>query len=226
MAFARVSGSHASQAFANSASARTVAYGGALTNGSLLIVVVSTFNASITVTVADGTNGSYTQAGTYATDPDAIISHWFVKNTGTATPTVTVTPSASAYMSISLDQFTGNAASSIHRATTEDLVDDVGLTAAVTGSVSATAGDLVIASIGDAQSTTYTSVNAPFTISTNIPTTGSDEGLVTAYDLSASGSEACTFNCTSISIHAGTIISAFKPLALTFKAAFAQQANQ
>src|SRR6266403_1084360 len=111
MAIARVAGSNNSIGYDTSASARTLAYGGNLTSASLLIVVVSIYEVGVTVTVSDGTNGAYTLAGSYSVDATstAVRVALFYKenNTATGTPTVTVTPSAAAYLSLALDEFTG-----------------------------------------------------------------------------------------------------------------------
>ena len=66
MAYVAITGSRASLGYDTSASARTLQYAGTLTSGSLLVVSASCYPNTTTVTVSDGTNGAYTQAGTYA----------------------------------------------------------------------------------------------------------------------------------------------------------------
>ena len=212
-AVARVSGSHAEVQYGNSASDRTLAYGGNLTSGSLLVVALISYHPLGTVTVTDGTNGSYTRAGTEsvgAADAEMTVQLWyFANNAATGTPTLTVTHSSGGYISISVDEFTGIITSSPLRATS----NGTAVTSATpsTGTVTATAGDLTFAALVIDAVQTASSVNSPFTLLTNLPG-GSTEGIITAYHLSAAGNEACTYNLTASSPTA-TIIASFIPTA-------------
>lgn len=202
MATARVSGSHAQQGFDVSASARTLAYAGNLTSASTLIVAVALYNTGVTVTVSDGTNGSYTQVGAYSLSGDsaARVSLWILKNnSSTSAPTVTVTPSASAYVTFFLDEFTGMGANpTVHSSTNSSFTSNV-----PTGTVTASAGDLVVVG-GCTEVSEWTGSTAPFLFSGGVASSGTIEGGAVAYHLSAAGNEACTFTGGS-----GTQIGAF-----------------
>lgn len=210
MATARVAGSHAQQMSSGLTSAITLAYGGALTPGSLLDVTVALYNSpAVTVTVSDGTNGSYTQIGTYSVYGGGVqgnSSKWIFKNNGSSgTPTVTVTPSSSSYVTIALDEYTGMGTAPTVRHSV-----NTGFTSFVpTGTVTAVAGDLVLASCG-LDNDLYDSCNAPFIFSGGIAFDGLNEGYASAYHLSAAGNEACTFTGGS-----GTQIGSYIIVSLT-----------
>lgn len=203
---AYVAGSHNANTFGESASAETLAYGGNLTAGSLLVAVVVSYDTGVTVSVSDGTNGSYTQAGTYsAFSTTSYVSIWYkANNTATGTPTVTVTPSGLSYLSISLDEFTGIATTSPVRNTGNASATSATQT---TATVTATAGDLVVAALNEEDDVSVNTMTAPFTLVTDLAT---DEGIHTAYHLSAAGNEAATFNMAG-SVHGSTIIASFIP---------------
>lgn len=109
-----------SQEFASSSSARTLQYGSNVTAGTLLVVGIKFYNNTNpgTVTVSDSSNGSWTQAGSYADNSNIGTTYrtaiFYVKNTVSGVkPTVTVTPSATATVTFAIYEFDGNAASSI-----------------------------------------------------------------------------------------------------------------
>ncbi len=193
----------------NSALGRTLIYGHTLTIGSTLIVAVATYNSGVTLTVSDSVNGSYTQIGTYSigTDTNGRISLWrFFNNTTATNPTVTVTPSATAYVTIGVDEYTGlGAAPTVHSTAASN---HGGADPVVTGTVTASSGDLVIAANGDEAVQSASSVTAPFALSTNV--NSGNEGLIVAYHLSASGNEACTFDMTSATT-GETLIASITP---------------
>lgn len=198
MAFSRITGSHAEGQNGNSASARTLQYGGNLTPGSLLEVTVTTFGTAITVTVSDGTNGAYTDSGAgYVVNGSDRISKWFfANNSSSGQPTVTVTPSATAFVSIAIDEYTGGATSSPVRATSTNVSVGAGTTA-TTGSVTATAGDLVVTAMSDGNAVAGAdSVSSPFSLITNLGS-AVNEGIITAVDTNAPGNENCTFTRAS-----------------------------
>lgn len=210
---ARVTGSHAEQQFGSSASARTLAYGGSLTVGNLLVVTVTTFIAGITVTVSDGTNGNYTQAGAYAVTTDTLgrVSIWYFQNNASSgTPTVTVTPSASAFISISQDEYSGIATTGALRSVATGTTGSS--TSIATGTITATAGDLVVAVATQVTSgATASSVSSPFALITNLGS-AVNEGIYTASDVNAPSNEACTFTMTGIVMWAA-LGASFVPVA-------------
>lgn len=209
MATARVSASSNFYDSGNSALGRTLIYGNTLTVGSTLIVCGATYNVGITLTVSDSVNGAYTQVGTYSigSDTNGRVSIWIFKNNTTSTnPTVTVTPSATAYVSFAVDQYTGLGANpTVHAtaASTYGAQDPV-----TTGTVTASSGDLVIAALGDEATTVASSVNSPFLMSQSF--NSGNEGLAVAYHLSASGNESCTFDMASAST-GETLIASITP---------------
>lgn len=211
MAIVCVGGSHASGSFDHSTSARTIVYGGNLTPGSLLEVTVSTFNMDITVTVSDDSNGSYTDSGAgYVVNETCRVSKWYFANNGSSgIPTLTVTPSADAYISVSVDEFTGVALSSPVRTTAT--ATGFSTTAAGPGTVAATAGDLVVAGMTTRGTESTASVDSPFTLSASLPGSAATVLLATAYDVAAGGSETPTFNSTSTYIFWAAIGVAYKP---------------
>lgn len=209
---ARVSGSHAEVQYDVSASARTLTYGGTLTSGSLLVVAVATYNTGVTVSVADGTNGSYTQINGNAIDSDAnvVFSLWYkANNTATSAPTVTVTQSGSAYVSIVVDEYTGIQTSTPLRDSAKNSANSTTITTTNTGSV---AGDLVVAGLNIGAVATISSVDAPFTIRTNLSSGATSEGIGTVDHLTAAGDESCTFHL-SAATKGPYVIAAFIPAA-------------
>ncbi len=177
MAIARVSGSHAAQAFNDSSSPRTLGFGGALTPGSLAICLVTTYNPGITLTVVGSVNGPYIDSGVgYVVNGSNRISLWYVPNNAASTAEdVTVTPSASAYVTPSLDEFTGVATVSPVRTTASNTGTGGDAT---TGVVLASAGDLTVFG-GVYESGTYTACS--FTQIANIAPGAVAQSLVESY---------------------------------------------
>lgn len=208
MATALVAGSHAEVQYDISASARTLAYGGSLTSGSLLTAIVAIYTTGVTVTVSDPVNGIYTGITPIVdSDTNIILSFWYVTNTATSAPTVTVTPSGSAYLSIVVDEWTGIQSTSPLR--------DRGRTSSASSTIvtafpSAIAGDLLVVGLNIGALATISSVDAPFTIGTNLSSGATAEGIGTAYHLVAAGDEACTFHM-SASTKGPSVIAAFIP---------------
>jgi hypothetical protein len=205
----RVVGSHAEQRFGVSALARTLAYGGALTPGSLLAVVVSTFNNNITVTVADDVNGAYTQAGPYAINGAVRLSIWyFPNNASSGTPTVTVTPSASAYVSLAIDEYTGPKTVAPLRASATSTGSGGG--SMTVGPVGAAGTDLVLAGLGTSSTVPLTSVDAPFALITALNATAAFEGIMSACDVNAPGNESAVFRTSGVIGQWAGAIAAFE----------------
>ncbi len=95
----------------SSAAAVTIAYGSNVTAGSLLVLTVATYNASITVAVTDSQGNTWAQAGPYSIDGSVIQSIWYVASAKAGATTVTVTPSATMLSSLGIIEFSGPAAS-------------------------------------------------------------------------------------------------------------------
>lgn len=218
MAIARVSGSHATSNAVHTGAAQTKAYGGALTKGSRLIVIVTMegFVSGLpTVTVSDGTNGSYAQIGSYISDGSLTeIGIFSVINTGAGvTPTVTITPSNDAYLSFTLDEYTGAGA----LRDVQTVFRSSASTSLPSATVTALSGDLIVVG-ADIESTATSTVAGPFTLGDSIAGTATTESIHDAYNLNASGNLACTFTASSSS-PALIIIASFAPAIVLSEAA-------
>lgn len=193
-----------SQGFTASASANTLQFSNNCTNGSLMAVCVSFAPASgsATVTVADDTNGSYTQAGSNASNGTTTIA-WFyyIDNQATNKATITVTPSTSVTMAIAIHEYQ---VISPHGVSLDSTVSNTGnsATSGSTGtcSVQSGGGDLVVAGLAYEQPGVSVSIDGA-TPTFALEQTVSDPGgmgatmaLATADDWNATQSEKCNFD--------------------------------
>lgn len=111
MAYAHVQSK--SQAFGNSASARTLQFDSNVTINDLLIVAVAIYANNVTVTVSDTQVNSWSQVGGYEVipfDTNARLAIFYaVANSTDSSPnTITVTPSASAFLTLGIHEYSGN----------------------------------------------------------------------------------------------------------------------
>ncbi len=193
----------------------TLQYVSNVTAGNLLWAVVSTFTTGVTVSVSDDQNGAWTQAGSYSTNGVNNCSIWFFPNTvGAVKPIVTVTPSIAAYISFAIHEHSGGAtASPLHSTITNT---GSATTSIQTGTCTAAAGELVVAgyaqgSIADSSLT----VASPFTLREH--KSGSvGEGLGSASDENAAGSEGATFTINGNVTYAAIAASFKLPAAAAF----------
>jgi hypothetical protein len=159
---------HTGSATGNSASAQSKAFASNVTAHSALVVAVCTYNSrTITVTVSDDINGSYTQAGAYIANGAGshVVSIWYFLNSaagGAPTAgTVTVTPSVSAFVTFGIHEYSGV----LTAAALDGNNSGTGTsTAGLTGSVTVSgAGELLFAALGaDTNATqTYTPDSGP-----------------------------------------------------------------
>ncbi len=217
MAIAFVSGSFAQHEFAGSPSDRTLAYAQAVSAGSLLVAVIGTFTAGITLTVSDSVNGAWTQAGSYSvgTDTNSRISIWYFENSGAGTPTLTVAVSSTVYVSLALHEYTGCLTSGALRSTVTNTEAGSATTSATTGTCTATAGDLVVAGYCQGSALVISNtVASPFTIRADGIYGAVGEGLATADDVNAPGNEGATFTILP-AVRWAAIAASFKPSAVT-----------
>ncbi len=194
----------------------TLQYVSNVTAGNFLWAIVSTFTTGVTVTVSDDQNGSWTQAGSYSTNGVNNCSVWFFPNTvGTVKPTVSVTPNTPALVSFAIHEHSGVVTTSpLHSTITNT---GSATTSIQTGTCTASAGELVVAgyaqgSIADSSLT----VAAPFTLREH-KTGAVGEGLGSASDENAAGSEGATFT-----INANVTYAA---IAASFKSPFTPWGN-
>lgn len=105
MAWGRVQ--HINASGGNTSSPLTFLFPATVTAGSLLVLKLAIYN-SVTVTVTDNVNGSWTQAGSYA-GPSASnkAAVFYFPNSGAGTITVTVTPSGSAFLAGNVEEISG-----------------------------------------------------------------------------------------------------------------------
>jgi hypothetical protein len=202
-----VAGSHAEIQYPSSASARTLAYGGALTPGSLLVVTVTTTTTAGNLSCTDNVNGAYTLAEQRVVSARAVEQYYFYNNGSSGTPTVTVTPSQASFLSITIDEYLGVVTDSDPRRAS---IDNTGTSATLTtGTVTAVAGDLIVAGGMESSGTAVVnSVSAPFVGITNLPRiAGTATAIFTAHDLAAPGSEGCTFNLSASVTWIGLAVS-------------------
>lgn len=205
----RVAASHAEQQFDVSVSARTLAFGGALTPGSTTLVAVchydNTGGTTGTVTVSGSVNGAYTQCGTSTRAGVIEISIWRKENQqATTAETVTITPSLLSYLSVSMEEIAGMRYSGALRDTQGTTTSSS--TTHATPTVTAGAGDFVYALI-DPTNQTVSTVDSPFTLITNLGPIATGEGIATAFDFPAATSEAATFRTSVASDSLQMIIS-------------------
>lgn len=198
--------------FGTDPGARSLAYSSSVAAGRLLCCAVASYNTGgdITVTVADDVNGSWTQAGTYTTQANERISIWYKapSGVGSGTTTVTVTPSANAYLSFAIHEYSGVKSSAPLRSTSNNFTNS---TTPSTGSVTATVGDLIFAAFGFSSVLLTSAVaDAPMTDRVQVLDGGPTEGLCSADNVSASGNTNASW---VISTTAGwqAIGASFKP---------------
>lgn len=123
----------------------TATYASSCTSGSLLVAAVAIFSSSATVSVSDGTNGSWTQAGSYATNGSNRVGlFYFPNNAGTTALTVTVNKGGtSLFAGLCIAEYSGCATSNPVDGTSTNTGTG---TAVTTGSVAVNAaGELVVA---------------------------------------------------------------------------------
>lgn len=194
------------QSYPSSTAARTCAYPANVTAGNLLVVVVSAFNA-VTVTLADTLGQTYSQAvrlvaGTITT------AIYYVENSTGGANTVTVTPSATAYVSIAVHEYSGAATSgSLDASASASALS----TNPSPGAVAAAAGELIVAAYGQGSNTLASStVASPFAVREANLNGSSNEGLQTADDVNASGTETPTF-ATNLNVFWVAVAASFRP---------------
>jgi hypothetical protein len=133
-----------SNGFAAAVTARTFAFPANVTAGNLIVAGIITFNSSITVTVTDSLGNTYTQAGSYAVSTTTRASIWYSANILGGANTVTITPSASAFVTAGVVEYSGATTTPIDGTTTNTGTS----TTLSTGSIAvAQAGDLVFGAI-------------------------------------------------------------------------------
>jgi hypothetical protein len=194
-----------SQMFVSSAAARSLAYTVNVTAGSLLAVVVTSFNTIVTLTVSDNLNGSWSRAGDYSTHSGSDeCSLWFFANTKAGACTVTVTPSAACPLSLAIGEWNiGSATSPVHATVINNGLSQT----PTTGVVVASDGELVVAGFAWGTTGSVFTPLSPFTIRENQVATASTEGIALADHLRASGNEAAVFTGSSSSIYAAIAVS-------------------
>lgn len=188
-----------SQAFASSTGARSLATSGAVTAGNLLVVCVATYGVTVTVAMADDVNGSYTQAGTYASNnPNEKVSIWYFPNAGAGITTVTVTPTigvGAAYVDIAIQEYSGCPTTSPLNSTNSSTGTS---TTPTTGTVTASSGELIIGIYSQGGGTlSSATVASPFTVREQNLNGSTLEGFGTADDTNASGSEGATWTLSA-----------------------------
>lgn len=211
MAITFVTASFAAQDYASASGARALAYAQNVASGSLLVMGLYTWGtAGTTVTVSDSLNGAWTQAGGYHANPVPanIMSIWYFQGSAAGACTVTVTPSTTAAIDMMLHEYTGCATTNVLRNTVEtaDGLD----THPLSGTCTASAGDLVFAMFGQPSTATSSmTVAAPFTLRANIPG-NVVVGAGSADDVNAGGNEGATWTVNTTVRWTGSAAS-FKP---------------
>lgn len=136
---------------ASSASALSVALSSNVSAGSLIIVSVATFNSNaMTVTLTDSRGNTYTQAGSYATNSNNRTSIWYARNSTAGACTVSIAPSAAAFISANVSEYSGVRVASPLLSTTTGTGSG---SAPSAGTATITnPGDLIVAVAGQANS--------------------------------------------------------------------------
>jgi hypothetical protein len=196
-----------SAAFGNSASARSLAFVSNLQPHDLIEVTVATFNPGITLALTDTLSQTYQQAGNYVSNGSSIISKWYVPNTLGGADTITVTPSGLAYMTIAIAEYSGIAPVNPFNSwslgnTGNSSSPSTGITAV------ATPGDLVVGAYCQGTAALGSdSVASPFNKRADQLNGTTLEGLGTADDLAAAGSEGATFTTSTSVLWAAIAVS-------------------
>lgn len=188
--------------YAQSSSAQTLAFTSNVTGGNCLIVCVTSYFYS-TSSVSDNLNGSYTNAVMSSGSYSLYTSIWYFANCAGGSCTVSVTPAVNnPAVVIGLHEYSGIVASAPLRTTATNTSIS---TNGTTGSIAATAGDLMVACCGVAETTESSlAVASPF-VSRNVALPNSSRsGLITADDIGAAGSANASFTLSSAYIWAAT----------------------
>lgn len=186
----------------------TKAFPSALTNGSVIVAVVSGESSSITATAADGTNGSY---GTFAANAKSTIAggnyqSWiFTKvNAGTATPTVTITFSSSVFGTLKLYEITGQNATPIDVAAGN--TEDASVSSVVSLTTTA-ANDIILAGIEGYP-------DPPYAVDSGYTAAFSSAGGANSYhwgeyiaDSGAAGAKTLAFGALPAAVYAATAVA-------------------
>jgi hypothetical protein len=178
-----------SQATAQSAAQQSLAYGAGTTGGNLLVAIIATYNPSITVSVTDSESQTWTQLGTYSVDGNNSISIWYVLSAGGGACTVKVTPSASAYVTLAINEYSGGPFS-VGAATTNS-----GFSATpASGTIASPSSALAVAGYCQGSvSLSSASVASPFTLRQSVLNGTTTLGIGTADDTATTGNVASTF---------------------------------
>jgi len=174
----------------NSAAQRSLAYSSNVAAGNLLVVAISTFGTSITMTVVDTQGNTYAQAGSYGINGSNRVSFWYAVAGSSGANTVQVTPSAAAFMGLGVLEYSGAPASSPLDATSTNS----GSTLAVsTGTVAVNgANELLLGCFGEGQGTYTFSPDAGFTTRCSQLNGNTNEALVVIEKIGVSASAAAT----------------------------------
>lgn len=90
----------------HSGTSTSLAYGSNVAAGNLLVVVVSNFSTSTTVSISDTQGNVYAQAGTYSTASGANrVSIWYAMAKASGANTVTATPSSSDFTGLGVLEY-------------------------------------------------------------------------------------------------------------------------
>lgn len=206
---------HTSSHSGNSSSQRSLAYGSNVAAGSMLAAVVSTFNSGVTLTTTDTlNNASWTQAGSYALDGGTNVNRcsiWFYPNTLGGACTFKVTPSASAYLSMVLVEYSGVATVTPLDMTATNGDNASATTSVFTGTCTVSgSGELVLAGYGQGTSNGGASppVSGTFSLIETTNSGSTDVECGAADDTNASANEGCTFTMAGV-VHYAAIAASF-----------------
>lgn len=179
-------------------------FSGSVTAGNLIVVSVSTYIASGTISVADNKNaGNYTQAVRIDGNTNYTSAiYYLVAGTGGASFTITLTGTGTIYPAISIDEysFTAGASISVDGTATMDYTNTP--TPATSTAIVPTASDLIFASVSTWLAATFTA-GTGFTLRYNVDYgSGSPGGIGSEDYVNESGSitPGFTLSATAFSV--------------------------
>jgi hypothetical protein len=201
--------------FATGSATRTLAFDVDVTAGSLLVATIAMFGAATDETeVTDSLGQHWTKAGGYVRNGSQSISLWFFPNTAAGACTVSSNPAGASAprQVIGIHEYSGVAVANALWATAT--ATGASTTPSAGALTAKTAGDLIVTGFGEGnQNLSSITVDAPFTLRSDVETGVGTDALGSADDESATGAaQTATFTLD--------LSSTWAAIAATFRAAY------
>lgn len=177
------------QSYAGSAGARTATLPSNLTAGNLVVVCYALYlTSNTTATIADSLGQTYTLVDRTNPTTGAGVGMFYVANCAAGACTVTLTPGATTRVGLVVLEYSGVATTP----TVNSAKNSFGSGNASTGTITANAGDLIVASYNRVTNSDSPSVQSPFTMRQQATNGLSACVIVAADDQNAGGNESCS----------------------------------